>query len=89
MFKDGSPEELEDLFCDVVPCQKGSLMHYNYLARDYPDILRLEVVHDSLTKLRIVVKPDYDIGNVLDFCRKLVLGLDYEVVVEDEYDLVK
>lgn len=89
MFGSWAQEELEDLFCAVVPCQKGSLMHYNYLARDYPDILHLEREHDSLTKLRIVVKPGYDIDNVLDFCRNLVLGLDYEVVVEDEYDLVK
>ena len=81
--------DLESLYCAIMPCQKGSLMHYNFLIKKYNDILYLEVIKKRNSKLRIVCKPNYNIDDVLKFTKELVLGLDYEIVVEDKSDVIK
>ena len=78
------------LLSRIMGFAEGGLRYYEILSRQYEDIHRVELIRESpFSKLRIVCKPDYNVDSVLDFVGELFLGLDYEVVVEDGYDLVK
>lgn len=84
-----SASERMDWLSRIMGFAEGSLLYYEILARLYDDILRVELIREPFTKLRIVCKPEYNISNVLDFTRELFLGLDYEIVVENEPDLIR
>ena len=77
-----SESERMDWLSKTLNFAEGSLMYYKILARKYDDILRLELIKDPITKLRIVCRPNYDIGNVMKFTEELLLGVEYEIVVQ-------
>ena len=63
-------------------CQIGSTVYYNAITKFYNDILYVEKIGES--KLKIACRPNYDAEGVKEFIEnELVIGVDYEIVVEE------